>query len=170
MNSEPARGYSPGTRTGRRLSGWRPSTIPILPERERRLFAPTEPCIAYGPEGGWRAATEIDHCFPFAAWPCNDLWNLLPSNRQTNQNKSDRLPSPEALDRARPRLLDWWDSAYQTDVGLKATFEDEARSALPASGFGEGQFNLESLFEGLMYQQRVLKRDQQLREWQPLNP
>ena len=22
---------------------------------------------------------DIDHCFPFAAWPCNDLWNLLPS-------------------------------------------------------------------------------------------
>lgn len=50
---------------------------------------------------------DIDHCFPFVAWPCNDLWNLLPSDRRVNQNKSDRLPSPHALETARPRLLDW---------------------------------------------------------------
>lgn len=110
---------------------------------------------------------EIDHCFPFAAWPCNDLWNLLPSDRRANQNKSDRLPSPDALDSAKPRLLDWWHSAYQKDIRLKATFEDEARSALPATGLGEGGFTLESVFDGLIFQQLVLKRDQQLREWQP---
>lgn len=110
---------------------------------------------------------EIDHCFPFAAWPCNDLWNLLPSDWQANQNKSDRLPSPDALDSAKPRLLDWWHSAYQQDIRLKETFEDEARSALPVTGFGEGGFTLESVFDGLMFQQLVLKRDQQLREWQP---
>ncbi|MDE0129054.1 MAG: methyltransferase type 11 [Gammaproteobacteria bacterium] len=110
---------------------------------------------------------EIDHCFPFAAWPCNDLWNLLPSDRRANQNKSDRLPSPDALDSAKPRLLDWWHSAYQQDIRLKATFEDEARSALPATGLGESGFTLESVFDGLMFQQLVLKRDQQLREWQP---
>ena len=110
---------------------------------------------------------EIDHCFPFTAWPCNDLWNLLPSSRQTNQKKSDRLPSPDALDSAKPRVLEWWDSAYQRDLGLKETFEDEARSALPATGSGEDDFTLESVFDGLMFQQLVLKRDQQLREWQP---
>ena len=110
---------------------------------------------------------EIDHCFPFTAWPCNDLCNLLPSSRQTNQTKSDRLPSPDALDSAKPRVLEWWDSAYQQDIGLKETFEDEARSALPATGFGEDDFTLDSLFDGLMFQQLVLKRDQQLREWQP---
>ena len=110
---------------------------------------------------------QIDHCFPFTAWPCNDLWNLLPSSRQTNQKKSNRLPSPDALDSAKPRVLEWWDSAYQRDIGLKDTFENEARSALPATGFGEDDFTLESVFDGLMFQQLVLKRDQQLREWQP---
>ena len=110
---------------------------------------------------------EIDHCFPFAAWPCNDLWNLLPSSRQTNQKKSDQLPSPDALDSAKPRVLEWWHSAYQRDIGLKETFEDEARSALPATGFGDDDFTLESVFDGLMFQRLVLKRDQQLREWQP---
>ena len=27
---------------------------------------------------------DIDHCFPFSAWPCDDLWNLLPSSRSVN--------------------------------------------------------------------------------------
>ena len=110
---------------------------------------------------------EIDHCFPFAAWPCNDLWNLLPSDRQINQKKSDRLPNPDALDTAKPRLLDWWNSAYQQDIHLKERFEDEARSALPATSLGEDKLTLESVFDGLMFQQLVLKRDQQLPEWQP---
>ena len=110
---------------------------------------------------------DIDHCFPFAAWPCNDLWNLLPSHYEVNRQKSDSLPSPDALDSARPLILDWWHSAYRRDIRLKATFEDEARSALPATGLGEGGFTLESVFDGLMFQQLVLKRDQQLREWQP---
>ena len=35
----------------------------------------------------------IDHCMPFARWPNNDLWNLLPSDVKANLNKSDCLPS-----------------------------------------------------------------------------
>ena len=30
---------------------------------------------------------DIDHCFPFAAWPCNDLWNLLPSLQDVNRKE-----------------------------------------------------------------------------------
>lgn len=112
-------------------------------------------------------AYDIDHCFPFAAWPCNDLWNLLPSNRQVNSRKSSKLPSLDALECARGRLLDWWDSAYVRDTRLKETFEDEARSALPATELSQDSLTLESVFDGLMFQQMVLKRDQQLREWQP---
>ena len=114
-----------------------------------------------------KKAYEIDHCFPFAAWPCNDLWNLLPSHPRTNNRKSDRLPSPDALEGARVQLLDWWHSAYQQDIRLRETFEDEARSALPAAVHGGEVFTLESVFDGLMFQQMVLKRDQQLREWHP---
>ena len=114
-----------------------------------------------------RRTYAIDHCFPFAAWPCNDLWNLLPSDRQVNSKKSDRLPSQEALHAARFRLQDWWTSAYQENVQLKETFEHEARSALPAAVLAGEAITPESLFEGLMLQQTVLKRDQQIPEWQP---
>ena len=114
-----------------------------------------------------RKSFDIDHCLPFSAWPCNDLWNLLPSRPQTNNQKGDRLPSPDALEQARPRLLEWWDSAFLHDTNLAERFEDEARSALPAAVPDDGTLTPESLFEGVMIQQMVLKRDQQLREWHP---
>jgi hypothetical protein len=25
---------------------------------------------------------DVDHCFPWAVWPCDDLWNLLPAHRE----------------------------------------------------------------------------------------
>ena len=37
-----------------------------------------------------------DRPHQFAAWPCNDLWNLLPSAPAVNRSKGDRLPAAEA--------------------------------------------------------------------------
>ena len=114
---------------------------------------------------------DIDHCFPFAAWPCNDLWNLLPSAPAVNRSKGDRLPAAEALERSRSWILEWWDLAYRRDIVLRNQFEDEAQSALPAAVFGlEESVTPEDVFEGLMVQQMVLKRDQQLAVWRPSRP
>ncbi len=110
---------------------------------------------------------DIDHCFPFAAWPCNDLWNLLPSSSSVNRKKGDRLPAPETLETAKPRLVEWWDTAYLRDPVLARRFEDESRSALPMVAFDDRVMSPESLFEAVMIQQLVLKRDQQLVEWRP---
>ena len=110
---------------------------------------------------------DVDHCFPFAAWPCNDLWNLLPSSPTANRRKGDLLPAPEALEQARQRMLEWWDLAYLRDTALAARFEDESRSALPTSIAEDGAVTPDSLFEGVMIQQMVLKGDQQLAEWLP---
>ncbi len=116
---------------------------------------------------------DIDHCMPYAAWPCNDLWNLLPSLPQVNQSKGDRLPAPEALEQAKCKILDWWSMAYmrgEPDLALR--FEDEARSALPAVKPVKGTVSeeiLENFFQGVMFQQMVLKRDQQLTEWHTAN-
>jgi hypothetical protein len=47
---------------------------------------------------------DIDHLFPWAAWPCSDLWNLPPVHRIVNQKfKRDRLPSAATLSRAEDR-------------------------------------------------------------------
>ena len=50
---------------------------------------------------------DIDHCFPFAAWPCNDLWNLLPSSgRQlfAGLHEAATLPWIEIQNQVRHRL------------------------------------------------------------------
>ena len=76
-----------------------------------------------------------------------------------------------ALERSRSWILEWWDLAYRHDLVLRNQFEDEARSALPAAVFGlDESVTPEDVFEGLMVQQIVLKRDQQLAVWRPARP
>ncbi len=54
---------------------------------------------------------DVDHCFPFAAWPCNDLWNLLPSTKEANNSKSDKLVTLRTLNSSRERIAEWWHNA-----------------------------------------------------------
>jgi hypothetical protein len=57
-----------------------------------------------------RGTLDIDHMFPWTAWPCSDLWNLLPAHREVNQRlKRDRLPSATTLFRAARRIVGWWE-------------------------------------------------------------
>lgn len=76
---------------------------------------------------------DIDHCFPWAAWPCDDLWNLLPTHRVVNQHqKRDRLPGTDLLRAAQKRIEDWWGKAY-LDAGhqdLTRRFITEATATL----------------------------------------
>jgi len=49
---------------------------------------------------------DIDHCLPWAAWPCSDLWNLLPAAPAVNRNrKRETIVTGAALARARPLIL-----------------------------------------------------------------
>ena len=55
-----------------------------------------------------RNTLDIDHMFPWTAWPCSDFWNLLPAHREVNQRlKRDRLPSATTLFRAEGRIISW---------------------------------------------------------------
>lgn len=120
------------------------------------------------------ATLDIDHCFPWAAWPCGDLWNLLPAHREVNQRrKRDRLPSEDLLRRARGAILEWWSSAYLSaaDLGLARQFGDEALASLPAlrgpgrmpqSGERPGP---EDVYAAMGLQRLRLRRDQQVPEW-----
>ena len=52
---------------------------------------------------------DVDHALPWSAWPCNDLWNLMPASRRVNQHeKRDRLPAAHVLANARGAIVDWW--------------------------------------------------------------
>ncbi|WP_448248654.1 methyltransferase domain-containing protein [Thalassotalea agariperforans] len=57
---------------------------------------------------------DIDHSMPFARWPNNDLWNLLPTDSVINNQKSDRLPSEYKLKQSKERIQHWWQEAWLT--------------------------------------------------------
>lgn len=111
----------------------------------------------------------IDHCMPFARWPNNDLWNLLPSDVKANGQKSDRLPTELKMKDAKTRITDWWQDAWldielSTDLSHeKQRFFAEANIALP--GLDANNNSVDDLFEALLLQRGRLKEMQQLREW-----
>ena len=58
---------------------------------------------------------DIDHSMPFARWPNNDLWNLLPTDSNINNQKSDRLPTEHKLIDSKERIQHWWQEAWLND-------------------------------------------------------
>jgi hypothetical protein len=107
---------------------------------------------------------DIDHMFPWAAWPCSDLWNLLPTHREVNQRlKRDRLPSATALSRAEGRIIAWWEQAYlvKPDTRLREQFLQEAHASLPAFSTSEPA----DVFGCVTLQRIRLRHDQQIPEW-----
>ncbi len=108
---------------------------------------------------------DIDHCFPWAAWPCGDLWNLLPAHRQINQQaKRDRLPSDHLLNEARDNILGWWNDAYLSTDSLAAQFHSEARASLPTLP-GDGTPSFDDVHAAMRFQRLRLWRYQQIPEW-----
>lgn len=106
----------------------------------------------------------VDHCFPFAYWPNNDLWNLLPSKPDTNLEKSSKLPSAIALERARERILDWWNSVYRSSQ-YEERFFIEAKSSLPSGNCNHAEKGLDYIYSGLQRQRAFLRVNQQIGEW-----
>lgn len=52
---------------------------------------------------------DIDHLIPFSIWKNNDLWNLLPSDSKTNNQKRDKIPSPELIEKQKSLIVDYWE-------------------------------------------------------------
>lgn len=111
---------------------------------------------------------DIDHCFPWSAWPCEDLWNLMPAHREVNQKqKRERLPSRDTLRIAHDRIIQWWQDSYlmAKDTSLPERFLIEARSTLPTLGFSTK--SAEDVYSAVILQQARLKHDQQVPVWEP---
>jgi SAM-dependent methyltransferase len=111
---------------------------------------------------------DIDHCLPWSAWPCGDLWNLLPANRTINQNqKRDKLPSAPKLERAHELIQNWWHSAYIVcgNEIIPERFYREAKATLPSVSTCKAPLSLEEVFKGVSWQRLRLKQDQQIPEW-----
>jgi len=107
---------------------------------------------------------DLDHCFPWSAWPCSDLWNLMPANRSVNQReKGAKLPSATLMLAARDRIMSWWEAAYGSSSPLQKRFALEAASSLP--GVLPLHADLDSCFEGAFAQRTKLRYDQRVPEW-----
>ncbi len=129
----------------------------------RRLVANGAPvrCIWTGAQLH-PGSLDIDHCLPWTAWPCGDLWNLLPAKPTVNRHsKRDRLPSATALVNAREGIQSWWRQAWESDRALSARFWREADAAFPL----QGERDLDDVFAGLEWRRLRLRQDQQVQEW-----
>ncbi|WP_346993264.1 HNH endonuclease domain-containing protein [Alteromonas gracilis] len=102
----------------------------------------------------------IDHAFPFARWPNNDLWNLLPTKTQINAKKSDKLPTGLKLSSSRELIVHWWKQGWQHD---KNEFFSQANLALP--NLRPDNTNFDDVFEAFMLQRDRIKALQQLEDW-----
>ena len=56
---------------------------------------------------------DIDHVIPFSIWKNNDLWNLLPSDSKMNNQKRDKIPSPDLIAKQKDLILQYWEILHQ---------------------------------------------------------
>lgn len=108
---------------------------------------------------------DVDHCFPFAAWPCGDAWNLMPAARQVNIQKSNRLVTHAALERASAAIGEWWREAFLNQgEGLRRQFFLEAAQTLPVLADDPGPADV---IDAMQVHRIRLGKDQGLRPWEP---
>lgn len=111
---------------------------------------------------------DVDHCFPYAAWPCGDAWNLMPAARRINIQKSNRLVTQAGLARASERIVDWWTDAWlgQGEAHERQFFL-EASQTLPVLASSPGTADV---IDAMKLHRIRLAKDQGLRPWEPAAP
>lgn len=105
---------------------------------------------------------EIDHCMPWAAWPCGDLWNLMPTSPATNRKKLHRLPSKEKLKECSEFIIGWWEQAWHQPSSTRDRFLTEAKASLPML---PEPSDLHSVFAGVLHRQIAIRMNQGVEEW-----
>lgn len=70
---------------------------------------------------------DIDHVIPFSIWKNNDLWNLLPSSSSINNQKRDKIPSPDFIEQRKDIILKYWELIYENS---EERFQKEMQKTL----------------------------------------
>lgn len=130
-----------------------------------RIRAAGKPVYCVWSGARLRDEYDVDHCFPFAAWPCGDAWNLMPASRQINIQKSNRLVTQAALERASERIIDWWSSAFLGAEMPRHQFFLEAAQTLPLLVANPGT---RDVIDAMKMHRIRLGKDQGLRAWEPV--
>jgi SAM-dependent methyltransferase len=136
----------------------------IAREAVARMRAAGKPVYCVWSGQRLRETYDIDHCFPFAAWPCSDAWNLMPASKPVNNQKSNRLVTQGALIRAGDIIVDWWDGAFlSSGDDASRRFFMEAAQTLPLlvekAGTGD-------VLDAMKVHRIRLAKDQGLRAWE----
>lgn len=139
--------------------------VGLARERALNMLADGDLRCVWSGQSLTRRSLDIDHCFPWTAWTCGDLWNLMPAHRTVNQReKRAHLPTDRLLQSARDRVLGWWESAYVKDLPMVSErFWLEATSSLPT--VNSDKQRLSDVFDAVCFQRIRLKHDQQVPEW-----
>jgi SAM-dependent methyltransferase len=108
---------------------------------------------------------DVDHCFPFAAWPCGDAWNLMPASKQINNEKSNRLVTQAAIERSSDYITSWWADAFMSaGEDAQRRFYLEAGLTLPMLSL---QPSAQDVIDAMQIHRIRLANDQGLRPWEP---
>ena len=140
--------------------------VRVARERAGHLLLASNLCCVWSGKRLSEANLDIDHCLPWAVWPCGDLWNLMPTHRKVNQReKRDRLPTDRLLRAAQDRILEWWNDAYRENPNrtVAERFALEATVSLP--GVAPTDASLDSYYSAVNLQRLRLKQNQQVPEW-----
>ncbi len=82
---------------------------------------------------------EVDHVIPFSLWRNNELWNLVPSSKEANRTKSDKLVCLSLLEKRRDCIIDVWKKVHEIHP---ARFEAELRNTLLGPSLDPGNWEL----------------------------
>lgn len=98
---------------------WERNRIDLLLDEGARLVCPwTGRPLA-------RGAYQLDHVVPVSVYPFHELWNLVPADPRFNMHaKAARMPGPEALRAAEPRLAAVYGS-YATSPELGSALRED---------------------------------------------
>lgn len=110
-----------------------------------------------------KSSYHVDHCLPFAYWPNNDKWNLLPTTSQENLRKSNRVPTAYRLQSSKSRIIEWWELAWSDDANSKTRFFTEASLSLP--NIPPQCDDFEEVFDAMGLQIRGVKSRLLVSEW-----
>jgi protein-L-isoaspartate O-methyltransferase len=132
-----------------------------------RIRAAGKPVYCVWSGARLRDEYDVDHCFPFTAWPCGDAWNLLPAARQINIQKSNRLATQAALERASDCISSWWRDAFLSQgEDMRRQFFLEASQTLPILVTSPESADV---IDAMKVHRIRLSKDQGLRPWEPTN-
>lgn len=102
----------------------------------------------------------IDHLLPFSQTQNNNLWNLLPSCKKCNSNKSDSIPTPETIEKQKDRILACW---RLEQIDHPEAFEQEVRYDL--IGFDDPAFVAETSLQYLSQRCDILIQERGYNSW-----